>query len=77
MVTFIFREEYYLGRAQPREGTPEHDEWIAKMDQVHNLAEVIIAKQRHGPTGRVMLSFEGEYTKFGNLEDDRARDVPF
>jgi replicative DNA helicase len=77
VVMFIFREEYYLDRSQPREGTDEHIEWQTKMDQVHNLAEVIVAKQRHGPTGRVMLSFEGEFTKFGNLEDDRARDVPF
>jgi replicative DNA helicase len=78
VVMFIFREEYYLERTQPREGTPEHDEWVAKMEVVHNLAEVIVAKQRHGPTNRVALSFEGKYTKFGNLEDDdRARDVPF
>jgi replicative DNA helicase len=78
VVMFIFREEYYLERSQPREGTPEHDEWVAKMDLVHNLAEVIVAKQRHGPTNKVALTFEGKYTKFGNLEDDdRARDVPF
>jgi replicative DNA helicase len=78
VVMFIFREEYYLERAQPREGTPDHDEWLAKMDMVHNLAEVIVAKQRHGPTNKVVLSFEGKYTRFGNLEDDdRARDVPF
>ena len=78
VVMFIFREEYYLERAQPREGTPEHDEWLAKMDLVHNLAEVIVAKQRHGPTNKVALSFEGKYTRFADLqEDDRARDVPF
>jgi len=77
VVIFIFREEYYLERSQPREGTPDHDEWVAKMDLVHNLAEVIVAKQRHGPTNKVVLSFEGKYTKFGNIEDDRARDVPF
>jgi replicative DNA helicase len=78
VVMFIFREEYYLERSQPREGTPEHDEWVAKMELVHNLAEVIVAKQRHGPTNKVALTFEGKFTKFGNLEDDdRARDVPF
>jgi replicative DNA helicase len=77
VVMFIYREEYYLERAQPREGTPEHDKWVADMELVHNLAEVIVAKQRHGPTNKVALSFEGKYTKFGNLEDERARDVPF
>jgi replicative DNA helicase len=77
VVMFIFREEYYLERSQPREGTPEHDEWVAKMDLVHNMAEVIVAKQRHGPTNKVALTFEGKFTKFGNLDDDRARDVPF
>jgi replicative DNA helicase len=78
VVMFIYREEYYLERHQPREGTPEHDEWAASMDKVHNLAEVIVAKQRHGPTGRAVLKFEGTFTKFGNLdEDDRSRDIPF
>jgi replicative DNA helicase len=77
VVMFIYREEYYLERGQPREGTPEHDEWVAKMEQVHNLAEVIVAKQRHGPTNKVALGFEGAFTKFSDIEDDRARDVPF
>jgi replicative DNA helicase len=78
VVMFIYREEYYLERHQPREGTPEHDEWAAAMDKVHNLAEVIVAKQRHGPTGRALLKFEGTFTKFANLdENDRSRDIPF
>jgi replicative DNA helicase len=78
VVMFIYRAEYYLERAQPREGTPEHDKWVTEMDAVHNLAEVIVAKQRHGPTNRVVLSFEGKFTRFGNIEDDdRAREVPF
>ena len=67
VVMFIFREEYYVSRREPREDTPEHHAWQEEMDQVHNLAEVIVAKQRHGPTGKVLLHFNGMLTKFGNL----------
>ena len=67
VVMFVFREEYYLGRAEPREGTPEHLEWQQTMDEVHGVAEVIIGKQRHGPIGTVKLSFQPELTKFGDL----------
>lgn len=67
VVMFIFREEYYVSRREPREDTPEHHAWQEEMDQVHNLAEVIVAKQRHGPTGRVLLHFNAMLTKFGNL----------
>ena len=68
VVMFVYREEYYLARKEPELGTSEHDDWKAKMDLVHNRAELIIAKQRHGPIGTVRLSFEGTTTKFGNLE---------
>ena len=64
---FIFREEYYVSRREPREDTPEHQAWQQEMDEVHNLAEVIVAKQRHGPTGKAMLHFNALLTKFGNL----------
>jgi replicative DNA helicase len=67
VVMFIFREEYYVSRREPREDTPEHHAWQVEMDGVHNLAEVIVAKQRHGPTGRAMLHFNAMLTKFGNL----------
>jgi len=67
MVLFVYREAYYLGRAEPREGTPEHLTWQEEMDKVHNLAEVIIGKQRHGPIGNVKLHFNADLTKFGNL----------
>ncbi|OYX32804.1 MAG: replicative DNA helicase [Caulobacterales bacterium 32-69-10] len=66
-VMFVFRESYYLGRSEPREGTPEHMTWQEEMDRVHGLAEVIIGKQRHGPIGTVRLSFDEDRTKFGNL----------
>ena len=67
MVLFVYREAYYLGRAEPREGTPEHLTWQEEMDKVHHLAEVIIGKQRHGPIGNVKLHFNADLTKFGNL----------
>ena len=67
VVMFIFREEYYVSRREPREDTPEHHAWQEEMDKVHNLAEVIVAKQRHGPTGKAMLHFNAMLTKFGNL----------
>jgi replicative DNA helicase len=67
MVMFVYRESYYVGRAEPREGTPEHLAWQDDMDRIQNLAEVIIGKQRHGPIGTVKLSFNADTTKFGNL----------
>lgn len=69
VVMFVYREEYYLGRSEPREGTPEHIEWQHRMDDVHGQAEVIIGKQRHGPIGTVKLGFQPELTRFGDLAD--------
>ncbi len=71
VVMFVYREEYYLKNKEPREGTPEHLTWISDMEKVHGRAEVIVGKQRHGPTGTVQLSFEGQYTRFGNLAADQ------
>jgi replicative DNA helicase len=67
VVMSIYRESYYLSRTEPREGTPEHLAWQEEMDQVRNVAEIIIGKQRHGPIGTVKLSFNENLTKFGNL----------
>src|SRR6202012_1248401 len=67
MVWFVYREAYYVGRPEPREGTPEHLQWQEDMDRIQNVAEVIIGKQRHGPIGTVKLSFNSDLTKFGNL----------
>ena len=70
VVLFIYREEYYLKNKEPKEGTPEHLAWQGEMEKVHGRAEVIIGKQRHGPTGTVQLSFEAQFTRFGNLARD-------
>jgi replicative DNA helicase len=67
VVMFVYREEYYLQNKEPRPGTPEHEKWAMEMDLVHGKAEVIIAKQRHGPTGTVELQFEGQFTRFSDL----------
>jgi len=74
VVMFVFREEYYIARQQPREGTPEHVEWQEKMDAVHNRAEVIIGKQRHGPIGKVDLMFDSRFTRFADLARDLVRE---
>jgi len=68
VVMFVYREEYYHERKQPEPDTPDHAKWLEKADQIHGVAEVIIGKQRHGPTGTVRLQFEREFTKFSNLE---------
>ena len=64
---FLYREQYYLARKEPDEGTADHAEWQEKMDNVHNKAEIIVAKQRHGPIGKVELYFNALLTKFDNL----------
>lgn len=70
IVLFIYREEYYMERKEPREGTEEWLKWDAEMQAVRGQAEVIIAKQRHGPTGVAKLSFQGQFTRFSDLADD-------
>jgi replicative DNA helicase len=69
VVLFVFREEYYLRNREPRAGTEEHFKWQAQMAEVHGKAEVIIGKQRHGPTGTVPLQFEADVTRFGDLAE--------
>ena len=68
VVMFVYREAYYLERKEPRPATVEHAEWQAKMNEVSNLAEIIISKQRHGPTGNIMLEFEAMFTKFKDYQ---------
>jgi replicative DNA helicase len=82
VVMFVFREEYYHSRGEPSQNQNEkreqfetrYAEWQEKGARVHNIAEVIIAKQRHGPIGTEKLHFEGQFTRFSDL--DRREDVP-
>ena len=68
VVMFVYREEYYLEKKEPRAGSPEYVEWQEKMNLVHNQAEIIIGKQRHGPTGLIRLEFESAFTKFSDAK---------
>ncbi len=67
VVMFVFREEYYLERKEPKLGSIEHAEWQSKMNEILGSADIIIGKQRHGPTGNVKVEFEGIYTRFKNV----------
>ena len=78
VVMFVYREEYYLEREEPtnpddltgdaaREAQKKYDNWKNRCAAAGGKAEVIIGKQRHGPIGTVELSFEGRFTRFGNL----------
>ncbi len=70
LVVFLYREEYYLARTEPPEGTDKHEMWTNKMEKVHNIAEAIIAKHRHGPISKVKLHFNPSWTKFSDLADN-------
>ena len=70
VVMFVYRESYYLKSKEPRPATVEHAEWQAKMNEVSHLAELIISKQRHGPTGNITLEFEEMFTKFKDLQNN-------
>jgi replicative DNA helicase len=67
VVMFVYREEYYLKNKEPRPGTEEHIAWMAQMETAHGRAEVIIGKQRHGPTGTIELQFDAEVTRFSTI----------
>ncbi|KEC54322.1 replicative DNA helicase [Bartonella rochalimae] len=69
VVIFVYREEYYLKNEEPKIGGPEHLKWQASMDEVFGKADIIVAKQRHGPTGIVKLSFQADFTRFSDLAD--------
>ena len=69
VVMFVYREAYYYERKKPAEGSIDFSEWQQKMEEISNLAEIMIGKQRHGPTGTVNVEFEAMYTKFKDLEN--------
>jgi replicative DNA helicase len=76
MVMFIYRDEYYLQQREPKITAFDRDDkyqeamekWKADMQTVYQKAELILAKQRHGPTGKIDLFFEGEFTRFADLD---------
>ncbi|HEY4252733.1 MAG TPA: replicative DNA helicase [Roseomonas sp.] len=76
MVMFVYRDEYYLGQRAPKQIAFESEDkfqdalskWQQDMERVHNKAELAIVKQRHGPTGTIPLFFEGEFTRFADLD---------
>ncbi len=76
VVMFVYREEYYHARSEPTRRADEGDDkfntryqrWMERGEEVRNVAEVLIAKQRHGPIGTVPLHFDGQFTRFSNLE---------
>ena len=71
VVMFVFREEYYLANKEPRPGSEEHIKWQTDMELVTGKAEIIIGKQRHGPTGTVQVQFDAHITRFGDLAKEQ------
>ncbi len=70
VVMFVYREEYYESRKKPTEGSEKMASWQKTMSDIYNVAEVIIAKQRHGPIATIPLHFDAQRTKFSNLSKD-------
>jgi replicative DNA helicase len=68
VVMFVYRAAYYLQRKEPQAATVEHAEWQSKMSEIAHLAQILIAKQRHGPIGNIDLEFEEMFTKFKDLQ---------
>ena len=77
VVMFVYREEYYLNKREPEQKMEEsvdtfnirHADWLSKMQSAENKAEIIVAKQRHGPTGSVNVHFEKRFTHFTDLTE--------
>ena len=71
IVLFVYREEYYHSLKQPDvEDVEKHAKWLERAEKLFGLAEVIVAKQRHGSTGAVPLTFHKSTTKFSDRADD-------
>jgi len=77
VVMFIYREAYYKEREKPQEGSEKFAEWQAKMEQISNIAEIMVAKHRNGPIGNVELFFDRFSTTFGNLDKPHSQGGKF
>ena len=77
VVLFVYREEYYLQNREPEAGSSDSETWHMKMEAARGKADVIIAKQRHGPTGTAQLSFTPEFTRFADLAPEDRIPTPF
>ena len=81
MVLFVFREDYYMKAHEPKQPQADddvkvhddHAKWLIEYERVHGIAELIVAKQRHGSTGKVRMHFEARTTKFSDLADESMR----
>jgi len=67
IVLFVYREEYYLEKENPNDGSQKEQEWLEKFDKSKGKAEVIAGKNRHGASGTATLTFQKEFTKFGDI----------
>lgn len=68
VVMFLYREEYYLTRKEPQPGDAKHAEWQTKLNQVHNVTDIMVAKHRNGPVGNVQVYYDSRYSKISNLQ---------
>jgi len=85
MVWFVYREDYYIQAKEPKrpvEGDEakiheDHAKWAMEMERVYGLAELIVAKQRHGSTGKVRMKFDAKITKFSDLAEGEYADYSY
>jgi replicative DNA helicase len=78
MVWFVYREDYYEASKQPDPSNEAaYTAWRERMEQIHGISELIVAKQRHGSTGKVRMKFEAKITRFSDLADDQYADTGF
>ncbi len=68
LVMFLYREEYYLKRKEPKPGDPKYSEWQQELDKVHNVAEILVAKHRNGSVGNVQLHYVDKFSSISNLD---------
>ena len=78
MVWFVFREDYYEAAKEPKpDDEAAYATWKENMERIYGLAEVIIAKQRHGSTGRIRMKFDAKITRFSDIADDSYQDLNY